>query len=159
MVSDLGFLAAAGAALRRARTARGLTLREVSAASRGRFKPSVVGGYERGSRAISLGRFCELARFYGVPPDRLLADALASVDPGGWDEVVLDLTKLSLVRDEDRRTVAEYVGRLRAQRGDFEGEVLTLRAGDVEHMALRSGSRPARLLSSLRPAIRRPGPR
>src|SRR5205809_4478624 len=62
-----------GEALRQARRDRGWSLRDVAAQSRGQFKPSVVGGYERGVRVISIERFIQLTRLYGVPPDRLLA--------------------------------------------------------------------------------------
>jgi transcriptional regulator with XRE-family HTH domain len=77
-----------GGALRRARAARGLTLREVGIRSRGRFTPTAVAGYERGERNISLVRFCELAFFYGIEPERLLAEAL---HPGDG-RFVVDLT-------------------------------------------------------------------
>ena len=75
-----------GRTLRRARAARGLTLKEVGTASGGRFTPTAVAGYERGERSISLVRFCELAAFYSIEPERLLADALHP------DERVVDLT-------------------------------------------------------------------
>ncbi len=148
------FLKAAGEALRRARAAKGLTLRDVAVNSRGRFKASVVGGYERGERSISLERFAALARFYGVPPDRLLAEAVSGIEPDGRGKVVIDLTRLSSIAEEDQRTVSEFVNRVRAQRGDYVGETLTLRSGDVEAMALASQVRPKRLLASLRPAVR-----
>jgi transcriptional regulator with XRE-family HTH domain len=77
----------AGRALRRARHARGLTLRDVGIGSGGTFSPTAVAGYERGERSITLQRFCELATFYGVAPEVLLAEALQD----GLDPVV-DLT-------------------------------------------------------------------
>ncbi len=77
-----------GRTLRRARAARGLTLKEVASASGGRFSSTAVAGYERGERNISLQRFCELADFYGIEPERLLADALHPDDR----ERVVDLT-------------------------------------------------------------------
>ena len=43
-----------GHALRRARLARGLTLRQVGERSLGTFKPTAVAGYERAERTISL---------------------------------------------------------------------------------------------------------
>ena len=79
-----------GRALRGARTARGLTLREVGVRSSGKFTPTAVAGYERGERRISLQRFCELALFYGVEPERLLAEVLHPDDR----ELVVDLTSL-----------------------------------------------------------------
>jgi len=47
-----------------------------------------VAGYERAERKISLQRFCELANFYGVEPERLLSEALHPNDP----DLVVDLT-------------------------------------------------------------------
>ncbi|MDQ2964665.1 MAG: helix-turn-helix domain-containing protein, partial [Chloroflexota bacterium] len=58
-----------GRALRRARQTRGLTLRDVGIRSGGIFTPTAVAGYERGERAISLRRFCDLATFYDVAPE------------------------------------------------------------------------------------------
>lgn len=72
-----------GATLRRARRARGLSLRAVERLSGGRFKPSSIAGYERGERKITVERFCELARFYGFPPERLLGDVVERMDPLG----------------------------------------------------------------------------
>jgi transcriptional regulator with XRE-family HTH domain len=79
-----------GCALRRARQARGLTLRNVGIRSGGIFTPTAVAGYERGERSISLERFCELATFYGVRPEDLLAEALCPHDR----QLIVDLTSL-----------------------------------------------------------------
>ena len=79
-----------GRALRRARTARGFTLRDVGIRSDGGFTPTAVAGYERGERNISVRRFCELATFYGVEPVSLLAQALHAEER----ESVVDLTPL-----------------------------------------------------------------
>ncbi len=87
-----------GRALRRARQARGFTLRDVGIRSGGIFTPTAVAGYERGERAISLQRFCRLATFYGVAPEDLLAEALHPDDR----EPVVDLTPL----EEPTRTLS-----------------------------------------------------
>jgi transcriptional regulator with XRE-family HTH domain len=65
-----------GHALRRTRTDRGLTLRDVEIRSEGRFTPSTIAGYERAERSISLRRFCELTTFYGLEPGVLLSEIL-----------------------------------------------------------------------------------
>ena len=79
-----------GRELRRARQARGLTLRDVGIRSGGIFTPTAVAGYERDERSISLERFCELATFYGVAPEDLLAQALRL----DRREPVVDITSL-----------------------------------------------------------------
>ena len=147
------FSKAAGQTLRDARIRRGLTLRDLAAASGQRFKASVVGGYERGERSISLERFCELATLYGVPPDRLLSDALARLQPAGREEVVIDLTKLDALEEGDRTPIAEFLYQVKAMRRDYLSDVVTLRAGDVEALALERRIQPSRLLTSLTPAI------
>jgi BldD-like DNA-binding protein len=50
--------------------------------------------------------------------------------------------------------VAEFIHRVRAQRGDYLSEVVTLRSGDLEALALTTQLRPDALLGSLGPAIR-----
>ena len=122
--------------------------------SGGRFKPSVIGGYERGERSISLARFVELANFYGVPPDRLLGEVLAEIAPEARTEVVIDVNKLTLILGEEGRAVAEFVHRVKMQRGDYLTDVITLRSGDLEALSLATGESPPALLRKLRPAIR-----
>ena len=56
--------------------------------SEGRYSPSAIAGYERAERSISLQRFCELATFYGVEPERMLSEILHPEDP----EPVIDVT-------------------------------------------------------------------
>ena len=90
------FAQRAGLVLRQARRRRGLTLHAVSQLSGGFLRPSTIAGYEHGSRAISLERFFELSKLYGVAPDRLLRDVLQRVASDGKD-VVVDLTNLESV--------------------------------------------------------------
>jgi transcriptional regulator with XRE-family HTH domain len=95
-----------GEGLRRARIERGLTLRAAASASGSRFKPSSIAGYERGERAVTLQRFCDLAELYGADAgwllDGILRDARAalaadptSAEPGpapdAPDGAVIDL--------------------------------------------------------------------
>jgi transcriptional regulator with XRE-family HTH domain len=142
-----------GEVLRDARHQRGLTLRQAMERSEGRFKPSVIGGYERGERSLSLVRFCELAKFYGIPADRLLARALERLDPAARRETVLDLGRLERVQDEAGDAVTGFVRQVKQERGDRAKEIITLRAGDLEAVALASGIALDQLLQALRPAI------
>ena len=144
---------AIGEALRRARKQRSLTLHDVRRISNGRFKPSSVGSYERGTRTLSVPLLCELSALYGVPPDRILADALASTGAERSPHVVIDLTRLPAVPGEDGRIVSEFVGQVKALRGD-PGDVLTLRSGDVEVLATAIGTDASKLLDRIRPALR-----
>ena len=137
-----------GAALRSAREARRLTLRDVATASGGRFKATSVASYERGERAISVARFCELCRFYGVRPDRLLGEIVRST--AGAEEPVIDISILESLSSEEAALVSGFVQQVRALRGELEGETIVLRAGDLEVLATASGRRANELAELLR---------
>lgn len=144
---------ALGEVLRDARRRLGLTIREAAARSETRFRPSAIGGYERGERAVSLERFCDLAALYGIPADRLLADVLDRLLPEGRVEVLVDLTELELLPGEEPRMAAAMVERVRRQRGGETGDVVSLRAGDLEALALSFRLPAGDLLRRLEPAI------
>jgi transcriptional regulator with XRE-family HTH domain len=130
-----------------------LTLHDVRRISDGRFKPSSVGSYERGTRTISVPLLCELAALYGVPPDRILSDALAS--PGAEEArgVVIDLNRLPGLEGEDGRVLSEFVGQVRSLRGDLASDVITLRGGDLEILASALGEERTALLRRIRPTL------
>lgn len=144
---------AIGEALRRARRGRNMTLHDVRRISNGRFKPSSVGSYERGTRTISVPLLCDLAALYGIPPDRILADALSSGAESA-PEVVIDLNMLPRLEGEDGRILTDFVKHVRSLRGDVGSEVITLRAGDVEVLASAIGADSGTLLQRIRPSLR-----
>jgi len=147
------FRQATGDALRAARRRQGLTLRDVAEVTDRRFKPSALGGYERGERAISLERFAELAAAYGVPGDRLLGEILDLVDPDGRVEVVVDVPQLELLPGEESRRAVELVERVVSLRGERSGGSVSLRAGDFEELALTAKLTPGELVRRLDPAV------
>jgi transcriptional regulator with XRE-family HTH domain len=157
--SERRFRQAIGEALRAARRQRGMTLRDVANVSGRRFKPSALGGYERGERAISLERFWELASVYVVPADRLLGDVLDRIDPEGRVEVLVDLSQLELLPGDEPRIAAELVERVVRLRGERLGGAVALRAGDLEELALASRMSPGELVRRLEPAVRARTPR
>lgn len=152
-MDSTGLREALGEVLRDARRRLGLTIREAAARSGTRFRPSAIGGYERGERAISLERFCDMAALYGIPPDRVLSDVLDRLRPEGRAEVVIDLTQLELLPGEEPRRAAELVDRVRRQRGSDAGDLISLRAGDLEALALAFQLPAGDLLRRLEPAI------
>ena len=79
------FAAVVGDVLRRVRQGRGLSLRQVTVRSGGRFKPSSVASYERGERQVSLERFFALADVYDVTPERIVAAIAHELEAQGED--------------------------------------------------------------------------
>lgn len=138
-----------GAGLRNARRRRGLTLRQVSALSEGRFKATSVAGYERGERAISLRRFVDLAELYGVPPPTLLAEIMRTVEPAPEPDV--DLTALEVSASAEEALVAGFVRQIRALRRQHATGTISLRAGDLEVLGTAAAKRLGEILQTLVP--------
>lgn len=147
-----------GARLRAVRLQQGLSLAQVEERSEGAWKAVVVGAYERGDRAVTIGRLAELAGFYRVPlahllppsPHELPADpdgVVTATDAG----VVLDLTQLRATEpsDDEIGAVARFAERICLLRGDHGGRVLTLRGADLRTLALSSGLAPDQLEARL----------
>jgi transcriptional regulator with XRE-family HTH domain len=139
-----------GRALRRARTTRGMTLRDVGKSSGGRFKPTAVAGYERAERAISLERFCELTRLYQMAPERLLAQIMWRL--AGRPEPILDGDKVSELLDDEADVVGAFIQRVRDLRRADAGDIITVRIQDLEVLATASGHDLQDFLDHLRPA-------
>jgi transcriptional regulator with XRE-family HTH domain len=146
-----------GKALRRVRTARGLTLRQVSTLTEGRFKATSVAGYERGERTISVERFCDLCDLYQVSPQAILGDIVRVV--AGTTEPEIDLTRLDAMGTVERTVVTGFVRQIQAQRHGSPSETIVLREADLDVLATAAGKTREELADALEPAIRRPGER
>ena len=142
-----------GKALRRARRARGLTLRELTRLSAGRFKATSVAGYERGERTISVERFCELCILYGVAPQTVLGDILVAVGKGSGQEI--DLSRLETMQSAEGSLLSEFVRQIKALRREAASETIALRAGDIEVLATAAGKKPEELAEAIEPAVRK----
>ncbi len=128
---------ALGERLRSIRQQQGLTLHDVEERSGGTWKAVVVGSYERGDRAISIAKLNKLAGFYGVPLHTLLprpATARATSE-GTPERLVLDLTRLDHNGDDRLETINRFASSIQAQRGDYNGRMLTLRERDLDALS------------------------
>ena len=142
-----------GARLRAIRQQQGLTLQQVEEISSGKWKAVVVGSYERGDRAVSVAKLAELSEFYNVPVSELLpkeemgAATAASTGPG---RVMLDLRKLSRPDlDPELRPVSRFAHTIQLQRGDYNGNVLTIRGEDLRALSVIYGTDPEELVIRL----------
>jgi transcriptional regulator with XRE-family HTH domain len=138
-----------GARLRRIRHQQGLSLADVEQQSEGAWKAVVVGAYERGDRAVSVARLAALAEFYGVPLADILPGAEVETKDDGSRRVVLDLPALSTTDTEEIATVARFAQQVQRRRGDHNGRMLSLRADDLELLALAVGTSSEELLTQL----------
>jgi transcriptional regulator with XRE-family HTH domain len=125
-----------GARLRAIRTQQGLSLHGVEQKSQGRWKAVVVGSYERGDRAVTVHRLSELAAFYGVPVSELLPGGTPRAGAEPPPRLVLDLEKLSRLPYPQTAPLARYAATIQAQRGDYNGRVLSIRQDDLRTLAV-----------------------
>ncbi len=125
--------------LRQIRKSRGWTLHDVEARSLGSIKAVVMGSYERGMRAIALARAIELANLFEIPISELLGDNAQT----GHIELIFqrfDLRQVSHLSSiaSERKIIQlhSYLAAIAQRRGDWNGEILTLRASDLDTLTL-----------------------
>jgi transcriptional regulator with XRE-family HTH domain len=147
MASD--YARSLGAKLRSIRQQQGLSLHGVEEKSEGRWKAVVVGSYERGDRAITVQKLAELADFYGVPVMELLPDSQPTASSEPPSRLVLDLERLGQVPADRVGPLARYAAAIQAQRGDYNGRVLSIRQDDLRTLAVIYDMPPAVLAEHL----------
>ena len=134
MASD--YARALGARLRSIRQQQGLSLHGVEEKSQGRWKAVVVGSYERGDRAVTVQKLAELADFYAVPVSELLPDSSPAAAAEPPQRLIIDLERLGQVPAEKAGPLARYAAAIQAQRGDYNGRVLSIRQDDLRTLAV-----------------------
>jgi transcriptional regulator with XRE-family HTH domain len=147
------YAVALGERLRRVRQQQDLSLHDVEARSGGTLKASVLGAYERGERAVSITRLHAMAQFFRVPVAELLPDPRAdrrapSASDYTEESVMIDLVVLDRHREAEH-LLARYTDSIRTRRGDYNGQVLTVRAADIETLAAVMDTTTADLRSRL----------
>ena len=147
MASD--YARALGARLRAIRQQQGLSLHGVEERSQGRWKAVVVGSYERGDRAVTVQKLAELADFYTVPVAELLPDASPAAAAEPPQRLILDLERLGQVPAEKAGPLARYAAAIQAQRGDYNGRVLSIRQDDLRTLAVIYDEAPRQLADQL----------
>jgi transcriptional regulator with XRE-family HTH domain len=157
---------AVGSRLRAVRRQKRMSLQAVEHASGMEFKASVLGAYERGERTISVPRLQRLAQIYGVPVDQLLptdvseplgrAAALASANSRaqqgaerGGGKITVDLVRLNESAGTERDLLRHFLASVQVQRQDFNGQVITIREGDLRIMASMLGRSVDALITRL----------
>ena len=138
-----------GARLRAIRQQQKLSLQGVEEKSGGAWKAVVVGSYERGDRAVTVQRLAELADFYGVPLGELLPEQASSAIVEPPPRLVIDLERLGQIPAEKAGPLARYVAAIQAQRGDYNGRVLSIRQDDLRTLAVIYDEAPGPLAEQL----------
>lgn len=141
--------------LRALRNSRSMSLLDVELASQGSIKAVVLGSYERGSRALSVKRIIQLADFYGVPVHTLFGSFPneSHIEPGN---IVIDLRRvrnhrqqISEVEPDAYQPLVKFLIHVQNARQDWNGEVISLRSGDLNPLVIFLGTTQTSLLNWL----------
>ena len=140
-----------GAALRRAREARNLSLRDATRASSGAFKASTLASYERAERAVRIEPFFRMAFLYGVSPIRLLADVLRRVE--GRPPIRIDVSRVKSLAGAEAGILDGFIRNVFLLRDQDVADAVSLREGDLEVLATATGRRVPEFLDAIAPAL------
>lgn len=132
--------------LRIIRKSKGWSLQDVERHSNGKWKAVVIGSYERADRAISLKKAISLMEFYQVPVSELFPDIPPQVSARS---IAIDLVKLSAVQSEYSSVIQRFVRGICDRRKDWNGQVLTVRANDLQFLAMLLQQAEPELLTEL----------
>jgi len=140
-----------GAALRRAREARNLSIRDATRVSSGGFKASTLASYERADRALRIDRFVRIAYLYDISPVRLLADVLRRVE--GRPPIRIDVSRVKSMGGAEAGILDGFIRNVFMLRDQDVADTVSLREGDLEVLATATGRRVQEFLDAIEPAL------
>jgi hypothetical protein len=108
-------------------------LQDVERYSNGKWKAVVIGSYERADRAISLKKAISLMEFYQVPVTELFPE---SPPPIQMSNLAIDLARLSNEQSPFSSIVKKFTNAIANRRKDWNGQILSVRANDLQFLAM-----------------------
>jgi transcriptional regulator with XRE-family HTH domain len=119
--------------LRLIRKSKGWSLQDVERYSNGKWKAVVIGSYERADRAISLKKAISLMEFYQVPVAELFPDSPLPIQ---MSNLAIDLGRLSNEQSPFSLIVKKFTNAIANRRKDWNGQILSVRANDLQFLAM-----------------------
>jgi len=122
--------------LRSVREGQSLTLLDVQQRSGGKVSAVALGSYERGHRQISLSKLLQIAKIYGVPASEIVTQKTERVGPM---RITIDLRKIRHSTHHEGIKTARVLNEIAKLRGDWNGEIISIRANDITNLSLFTG--------------------
>ena len=132
--------------LRSLREAKAMTLLDVEKRSEGEVTAIALGSYERGHRQISVSKLLQIARIYGVPASDILTQKAERVEP---TRITFDLRKIGQSTLSESVKLALVLNEIAQIRGDWNGELISIRADDLTNFSLFTGLSAIEIQSSI----------
>ena len=122
--------------LRMIRERKAFTLLDVERRSGGEISAVALGSYERGHRNVSLSKLLHIAKIYELPLSEILTERSERIETGRF---TFDLRKILRSQLPESATVVRILREIAVQRGDWNGEVMSIRAIDIANFQIFSG--------------------
>jgi len=122
--------------MRLIREARHLTLKQAAKLSKGEISAIALGSYERGDRSVSAHKLITIANLYEVPISELFEDPRSFLPE---ERISIDLRKILLTSNPVAQKLTEVLRNIARMRGDWNGEVISLRAQDMKSFQVFTG--------------------
>lgn len=122
--------------MRLIRESRHLTLIQAAKLSKGRISAIALGSYERGDRSVSALKLITIANLYEVPISELFEPPQHFLPE---ERISIDLRKILTTTNPVAQKITEVLRNIARMRGDWNGEVISLRAQDINNFQVFSG--------------------
>ena len=122
--------------MRLIRESRHLTLVQAAKLSKGQISAIALGSYERGDRAVSAGKLITIANLYEVPISELF-EAPRNFMPE--ERISIDIRRILTTSNPAAQKITEVLRNIARMRGDWNGQVISLRGQDVNNFQVFTG--------------------
>jgi transcriptional regulator with XRE-family HTH domain len=122
--------------MRLIRESRHLTLVQAAKLSKGQISAIALGSYERGDRAVSARKLITIANLYEVPISELF-EAPRNFMPE--ERISIDIRRILSTSNPAAQKFTEVLRSIARMRGDWNGEVISLRGQDVNNFQVFTG--------------------
>jgi transcriptional regulator with XRE-family HTH domain len=122
--------------MRLIRESRHLTLVQAAKLSKGQISAIALGSYERGDRAVSARKLITIANLYEVPISELF-EAPRNFMPE--ERISIDIRRILSTSNPAAQKFTEVLRKIARMRGDWNGEVISLRGQDVNNFQVFTG--------------------
>ena len=122
--------------MRLIRESRHLTLIQAAKLSRGQISAIALGSYERGDRSVSAHKLIIIANLYQVPISELFHAPQTFMSS---ERISIDVRKILMTANPSAKKITEVIRNIARMRGDWNGEVISLRAQDINNLEVFTG--------------------
>jgi transcriptional regulator with XRE-family HTH domain len=128
--------------MRLIRESRHLTLIQAAKLSKGQISAIALGSYERGDRSVSALKLIMIANLYQVPISELFQPPQTFMSE---ERISIDVRKILTTSNPSAKKITEVIRNIARMRGDWNGEVISLRAQDINNLEVFTGLTPEQI--------------